>query len=71
MQCRFHDLRHTSVALAIRSGAHPKAIQMRMGHSSITVTLDRYGHLFPELDEAIAVSFDQGWAEALAAAGIA
>jgi hypothetical protein len=29
-----------------------------MGHSSINVTLDRYGHLFPELDEAIAVSFD-------------
>ena len=29
-----------------------------MGHSSITVTLDRYGHLFPELDEAIATAFD-------------
>ena len=42
-----------------------------MGHSSITVTLDRYGHLFPELDEAIAVCFNQGWAEARAAAGIA
>ena len=28
-----------------------------MGHSSINVTLDRYGHLFPELDEAIAASF--------------
>jgi integrase len=57
LTCRFHDLRHTSVALAIAGGAHPKAIQARMGHSSITVTLDRYGHLFPELDEAIARSF--------------
>ena len=57
--CRFHDLRHTSVALAIAAGAHPKAIQTRMGHSSITVTLDRYGHLFPELDQAIAESFGQ------------
>jgi len=28
-----------------------------MGHSSINVTLDRYGHLFPELDEALAASF--------------
>lgn len=55
--CRFHDLRHTSVALAIAAGAHPKAIQTRMGHSSISVTLDRYGHLFPELDEALARSF--------------
>jgi integrase len=56
VSCRFHDLRHTSVAIA--DGAHPKAIQVRMGHSSITVTLDRYGHLFPELDEAIATAFD-------------
>ena len=57
VSCRFHDLRHSSVALAIVAGAHPKAIQARMGHSSINVTLDRYGHLFPELDEAIAASF--------------
>lgn len=57
IRCRFHDLRHTSVALAIAEGAHPKAIQGRMGHSSINVTLDRYGHLFPELDEAIATAF--------------
>ncbi len=71
VNCRFHDLRHTSVALAIAAGAHPKAIQVRMGHSSITVTLDRYGHLFPELDEAIAVAFDEGWTAARAAAGVA
>jgi|GEM_PF-3520852 hypothetical protein len=32
-----------------------------MGHSSITVTPDRYGHLFPELDEAIASAFDEQW----------
>lgn len=51
---RWHDLRHTAVALAIGQGAHPKAIQQRMGHSSVTMTLDRYGHLFPEIDEAIA-----------------
>ena len=71
VKCRFHDLRHTSVALAIASGAHPKAIQVRIGHSTISVTLDRYGHLFPELDEAIAVAFDQGWTQARAAAGVA
>ena len=58
VKCRVHDLRHTSVALAIAAGAHPKAIQSRMGHSSINVTLDRYGHLFPELDESIASAFD-------------
>jgi integrase len=66
IRCRFHGLRHTSVAFAIAEGAHPKAIQRRMGHSSINVTLDRYGHLFPELDEAIATSFGQRLAEARA-----
>jgi integrase len=66
VKCRFHDLRHSSVALAIAEGAHPKAIQARMGHSSINVTLDRYGHLFPELDEAIAASFGERLADARA-----
>lgn len=51
---RFHDLRHTAVALAIRQGAHPKAIQSRLGHASITMTMDVYGHLFPGQDEEIA-----------------
>ncbi len=51
---RFHDLRHTAVALAIANGAHAKTIQQRMGHSSVTITLDRYGHLLPTLDDQIA-----------------
>ena len=55
---RFHDLRHTAVALAISQGAHPKALQERMGHSSVTVTLDRYGHLYEGLDGNIATSLD-------------
>jgi integrase len=55
---RFHDLRHTCAALCIALGAHPKAIQERLGHSSITVTLDRYGHLFPELDESLTTRLD-------------
>jgi len=51
---RWHDLRHTAVALAIANGAHPKAIQERMGHASITITLDRYGHLFPSIGLPVA-----------------
>jgi integrase len=43
-----HDLRHTAVAFAI-TGAHPKQIQEMVGYSSITVTLDVYGHLFQSL----------------------
>ncbi len=56
---RWHDLRHTAVALAIAQGAHPKAIQERMGHASITITLDRYGHLFPALGRQVAEGLDR------------
>lgn len=63
---RFHDLRHTCAAMCIALGAHPKAIQERLGHSSITVTLDRYGHLFPSLSEALTDGLEQLRLEALA-----
>jgi integrase len=56
---RVHDLRHTAVALAVQAGAHPKAIQEMLGHGSITVTLDRYGHLFPSLSEDVADRVDE------------
>jgi integrase len=63
----FHDLRHTAAALAIAEGAHPKAIQARMGHSSITTTLNTYGHLFPSLDVELADRLESARADALAA----
>jgi integrase len=54
---RFHDLRHTCAALLIAQGAHPKEIQARLGHASITTTLNTYGRLWPslgaQLDERI------------------
>jgi hypothetical protein len=62
---RWHDLRHTSVALAIANGAHPKAIQERIGHSSITITFDRYGHLFPSLGIAVADGLEATYQAAL------
>ncbi len=46
--CRFHDLRHTHASLLIAAGVHPKAIMARLGHTSITTTLNRYGHLMPD-----------------------
>jgi integrase len=55
---RFHDLRHTHASLLIAMGAHPKAIQERLGHSSITVTLDVYGHLFPGVGDELARGLD-------------
>jgi integrase len=55
---RFHDLRDTSVALAIAAGGNAKAIQARAGHSTITTTLDRYGHLLEGLDSDLAERLD-------------
>ncbi len=43
---RPHDLRHTAVALWIGAGANPKQIATWAGHTSVSVVLDRYGHLF-------------------------
>ncbi|MDD3012386.1 MAG: tyrosine-type recombinase/integrase [Candidatus Gastranaerophilales bacterium] len=48
-QIRFHDLRHTFASALIAQNVPIKYIQAQMGHSSIQVTLDRYGHLMPEV----------------------
>ena len=57
---RFHDLRHTFAGFLIAEGAHPRAIMERMGHSSITVTLNTYGHLLPGLEERLTEALDCG-----------
>lgn len=64
---RFHDLRHTCAALLIAQGHHPKAIMELMGHSTINVTLDTYGHLFPSLMEAVASGLDAAYRSATSA----
>ncbi|MGB7328199.1 MAG: tyrosine-type recombinase/integrase [Rubripirellula sp.] len=46
----FHALRHTCGAWAAAAGVHPKQIQTLMRHGTITLTMDRYGHLFPGQD---------------------
>ena len=56
---RMHDLRHTACALWIQAGAHPKLVADMAGHSSITVTMDRYGHLFPAMHEDVAELVDK------------
>ena len=49
---RFYDLRHTAASLLIREGASVKAVQKQLGHATASITLDTYGHLFPdELDQ--------------------
>lgn len=48
-----HDMRHTAVALWIAAGANLVEVKKRAGHTKASFTLDRYGHLFPEADEAL------------------
>jgi integrase len=47
---RFHDLRHTFGSLLIQDGASLAYVKEQMGHSSIQVTVDTYGHLIPGAD---------------------
>ena len=54
-QIRFHDLRHTFASLLVAQGEHPKYISEQLGHASVQITLDRYGHLMPHsYDDAAA-----------------
>jgi integrase len=58
---RIHDLRHTAVALWIAAGANPKEVAARAGHASVSFTLDRYGHLYPEADLTLRERLDAIW----------
>lgn len=49
-QLDFHSLRHTCGAWLALQGVHPKTIQTIMRHKSITLTMDTYGHLFPNAE---------------------
>ncbi len=51
---RFHDLRHTYASIQISKDVHPKYLQTQMGHSSITVTMDIYGHWMKGLNSEAA-----------------
>jgi integrase len=51
-----HEARHTYASLMIAAGVNAKALSTYMGHSSVTITYDRYGHLMPgNADEAVAL----------------
>jgi integrase len=52
---RLHDLRHTHATLLLADGVAAKVVQERLGHSSISVTLDLYGHVTAELEQEAAL----------------
>ncbi len=51
---RLHDLRHTHASLALAAGIHPKAVSERLGHSTVSITLDTYSHVIPALQTEVA-----------------
>ena len=56
---RVHDLRHTHASLMLKAGIHPKIVSERLGHASVSITLDTYSHVLPGLQEEAAVKFDE------------
>lgn len=58
-EIRFHDLRHTFASLMIHQGENVKLIQDQLGHASVQVTIDRYGHLLPGAGAAAAERLDE------------
>lgn len=60
----FHGLRHAYASLMVLSGASPKVVSDRLGHSSIAVTMDIYCHLFPGMQEQAALGVENVLASA-------
>ncbi|MFC1957482.1 tyrosine-type recombinase/integrase [Chloroflexota bacterium] len=58
---RLHDARHTHASLMLKQGAHPKVVQERLGHATISTTLDLYSHVAPGLQETAAARFDEAF----------
>jgi integrase len=61
---RFHDLRHSHATQLLLAGVHPKVAQERLGHASITTTIDLYSHVTETMQTDAAARLDQAWREA-------
>jgi integrase len=66
---RFHDLRHFYASTLIAANLNPKVIQARLGHATITETMDTYGHLFPDAEDLGRGAIDAVFAMALTEQG--
>jgi len=56
---RFHDLRHTAATSMLMDGIPPIVVSEMLGHSSIAMTSDLYGHVMPDVQRSAAASFDR------------
>jgi integrase len=55
---RFHGLRHTCATLLLRQGVNPKFVQDLLGHADISLTLNIYSHVLPDMGDAAAGAMD-------------
>jgi integrase len=62
---RIHDMRHTTASLLINQGLHPKIVQEHLGHQSISITFDRYGHLYETDNQRLADALDAAYSTGL------
>ncbi len=51
---RFHDLRHTCATLLLKEGVNAKVVSEMLGHASITITLNTYSHVLPDMQDSAA-----------------
>ena len=65
---RFHDLRHSHATQLLSAGVHPKVAQERLGHSTITTTLDLYSHVTETMQADAAAKLDMAFRSAINAA---
>lgn len=56
---RFHDLRHTCATLLLGRDVNAKVVSEMLGHSSISITLDIYSHLLPDMQEKAAKALEE------------
>lgn len=57
-EIRFHDLRHTCATLLLRQGVNPKFVQELLGHADISLTLNVYSHVLPDMGDAASGAMD-------------
>jgi len=62
---RLHDLRHTHATQLLRQGVHPKIVSERLGHATVSITLDIYSHVLPGMQEDAAIKVDAALREAM------
>jgi len=58
LDIRFHDLRHACATLLLSEGVPVKVVQEVLGHSSVSVTMDVYSHVLPDMQEKVAAAID-------------